>query len=132
MTDLMYCGEVEVYTRAIDLLKKKFPDISIRDGSDDVHQYRFETNLPEDQTEKYFKFLLENQLSVYSLTFRLALMNSGGHATLIQHLIAEYNHAKIQSPVMKSIALCAKDVAWHNGVRNVIGKLFKRRNNNGK
>lgn len=76
MYDLIYCNDYVEYNEIADKLKFKFPDIKIKDASDDVHEYRFNIELKDEQRREYRKFIIKEGYGVNSLSLTLIAMQN--------------------------------------------------------
>jgi len=81
MQDLIYCNDSQNYDEISNKLKKKFSDIKITDASDDVHEYRFSVELLDSQRREYRKFIIEEGLSMASLSLALIVSDPNSKRT---------------------------------------------------
>jgi len=100
LNDLIYCNGAEDYNEIKDLLKKRFSEIVIKDASDDVHQYRFRIELPDEKKREYLKFTMEKGFYNLSLGIRLDVEDKNSeNYKLITEIVNELNNTpQNQSP----------------------------------
>lgn len=72
MIDLIYCGH-EQYDECKKELQAGFPDCAIEDASDDIHEGRFQIEVPDERRKELLMFLLEN--GYYNISLKLQLMS---------------------------------------------------------
>jgi len=81
MNDLLYIGDQAEYDELMEKLKFQFEDISIIDASDDIHEYRFSIELPDDQRGAYYKFIIKEGFGEASFTLVLLLQDPKSKVT---------------------------------------------------
>ena len=75
MNDLLYTENYTDYVELMDKLKTQFPNIVIIDASDDVHEYRLNIELPDEQQIEYYRFIIHQGYGSISLRIMLLLQD---------------------------------------------------------
>lgn len=96
MYDLIYAERKDWYDETISLIKNKFPDAEIKDGSDDFHTYRYSVEIDDQKRDDFYAFIISEgmiDLSLYLQTIAISKDEENG-----KELIRLIEHAKETYP----------------------------------
>jgi len=72
MYDLIYTENHKDYKEIEGVIKKEYPNATIEDGSDYIHENRFSVEFEIEQ-EPWFEFIIQNGFAMLSLNFQLQI-----------------------------------------------------------
>ena len=88
MKDLMYAGDSE--GRSKKEILEWFPHAEFEDASDYIHEGHFEVVLPDDDADKWDKFLVMTTMMEISFRMQILMMHGGDSREEIKRKMGEY------------------------------------------
>ena len=73
MHDLIYCDENSKNHELQELIKQEFPQVKIEDVSDEIYDYRFSVELPDEFRDDFMVFVIKNGFALNSLEIQMHL-----------------------------------------------------------
>ena len=84
--ELIYCDNRNEYQELQTLIQGQFPNAKFSDGSDDIHQYRFQVESETIEQDEFHKFAIQNKFALSCFSFQLDMYGNGER---VKRLIAE-------------------------------------------